>query len=456
MTPTRRHFLGTAGASLGVPLLARQQAVSPAKSSPNDKIQIALIGCGGMGQNDAKSSTATGLTKLVAACDCYDGRLEHMKEVYGQDIFTTKDYREILSRKDIDAIIIGTPDHWHQPITVAALKAGKDVYCEKPMVHSVEEGHAVVDAQHQSNRILQVGSQRVSSIIYAKARELYQQGAIGDLNMVEAWWDRNSAVGAWEYTVPLDADTQTCDWKTFQGDAPQKEWDPHRFFRWRCYRDYGTGVAGDLFVHLFSGLHYITSSIGPTRAFATGGLRFWKDGREVPDVMLGLFDYPKTQQHPAFNLVLRVNFVSGGEENQGFRFIGSKGVMTVGSKVTLSSTSELPDPGWSIETFSKKIQDEYKKEYFAKYPHSVLNPAYRPTLATMRPSQNEVFVPPHRYSDHFDHHLNFANAVRSRKPVVEDGVFGLRAAGPALLSNMSYFENKAIHWDPVAMKIVEA
>src|SRR4051812_17311596 len=144
MTPTRRHFLGTAGASFGVPLLARAAAPQPQKSSPNDKIQIALIGCGGMGQGDAKTSTSTGLTKLVAACDCYDGRLEHMKEVYGRDIFTTKKYEEILSRKDIDAVIIGTPDHWHRPITVAALKAGKDVYCEKPMVHSVSEGHMVI------------------------------------------------------------------------------------------------------------------------------------------------------------------------------------------------------------------------------------------------------------------------------------------------------------------------
>jgi predicted dehydrogenase len=456
MIPTRRHFLGAAGASLGVPLLARQTSPAAPKISANDKIQIALIGCGGMGQGDAKSSTATGMTKLVAACDCYDGRLEHMKEVYGGDIFTTKRYEEILSRKDIDAVLIGTPDHWHQPITVAALKAGKDVYCEKPMVHSVDEGHAIVDAQHQYRRILQIGSQRVSSIIYAKARELYQQGAIGDLNMVEAWWDRNSAVGAWQYAVPLDADTSTCDWNQFQGDAPKKEWDPHRFFRWRCYRDYGTGVAGDLFVHLFSGLHFITSSYGPRRAFATGGLRFWNDGREVPDVMLGLFDYPKTQHHPAFNLVLRVNFVSGGEETSGFRFIGSKGIMTVGSKVTLDKATEQADPGWSIATFSKKIQEEYQKEYFAKYPHSALNPNNHPTTASMRPSSDNVFVPPHGYSDHLDHHRNFALAIRSRKPVVEDGVFGLRAAGPALLSNMSCFEKKTIHWDPVAMKITEA
>lgn len=455
MNPTRRHFLGAAGASLGAPLFARQ--VAPRATTPaNDKIQIALIGCGGMGQGDAQSSTATGMTKLVAACDCYDGRLAHMKEVYGADIFTTKNYQEILSRKDIDAVMIGTPDHWHQPITVAALKAGKDVYCEKPMVHSIDEGHAVIDAQHQSGRILQIGSQRVSSIIYAKARDLYREGAIGELNMVEAWWDRNSAVGAWEYTVPLDANTETCDWTQFQGDAAKKEWDPHRFFRWRCYRDYGTGVAGDLFVHLFSGLHFITGAIGPTRAFATGGLRFWNDGREVPDVMLGLFDYPKTTEHPAFNLVLRVNFVSGGEENEGFRFIGSKGIMTVGHTVTLNSTTENPDPGLSIDTFSAAIQKECRADYVAKYPHTLLNPANRLSAASMLPARHEVFSPPSHYSDHLDHHRNFALAVRSRKPVIEDGVFGFRAAAPALLSNMSYFEKKEIYWNPGEMKLGKA
>jgi predicted dehydrogenase len=455
MSTTRRHFLGAAGAGIGVPLLGRQ-ATSPRKVSANDKIQIALIGCGGMGQGDAKSSVATGLTQLVAACDCYDGRLEHMKEIYGSQVFTTRDYREILARKEIDAVIIGTPDHWHRTISVDALNAGKDVYCEKPMVHSIDEGHAVIEAQQKTGRILQVGSQRVSSLVYAKAKEMFRQSAIGELNMVEAWWDRNSAVGAWEYTVPLDADATTCDWDRFQGDASKREWDPHRFFRWRCYKDYGTGVAGDLFVHLFSGLHFITSSIGPTRAFATGGLRFWTDGREVPDVMVGLFEYPARQQHPAFNLMLRVNFVSGGEENSGFRFIGSKGIMTVGRTVTLNSTPEETEPGWSIETFSDAIQKEYKKQYFVKYPHSRYNPNYRPAPVSIQPTRQEVFAPPHGYSDHYEHHLNWAHAIRTRKPVVEDAVFGFRAAGPALLSNMSYFESKVIRWDPVAMKIGEA
>ncbi|MFL6463123.1 MAG: Gfo/Idh/MocA family protein, partial [Bryobacteraceae bacterium] len=142
---TRRDFLTAAAAGLTGSLLP--SPAFPQFSSPNDQVQIALIGCGGMGQNDAKSSVATGLTKLVAACDCYDGRLEHMKELYGRDIFTTRRYEEVLERKDIDAVIIGAPDHWHQKITVDALNAGKHVYCEKPMVQHVEDGYPVIEAQ---------------------------------------------------------------------------------------------------------------------------------------------------------------------------------------------------------------------------------------------------------------------------------------------------------------------
>ena len=144
--------------------------------------------------------------------------------------------------------------------------------------------------------------------MYLKAHELYKSGAIGELNLVEAWLDRNTAIGAWEYTIPPDASTTTCDWTQFQGGAPKHPWDPKRFFRWRNYRDYGEGVAGDLFVHLITGLHTVTASEGPKRIYATGGLRYWKDGRDVPDVMLATMDYPETDKNPAFNMVLRVNF----------------------------------------------------------------------------------------------------------------------------------------------------
>jgi predicted dehydrogenase len=445
---TRRSFLSSSlAAGFASPLFAKRGLQGSTGKSANDKIQIALIGCGGMGQGDAKSSTATGLTRLVAAADCYTGRLEHMKETYGKDILVTRDYQEILARPDIDAVLIGTPDHWHRQVTIDSLKARKDVYCEKPMVQHIDDGAPVIAAQNDSKQILQIGSQRVSSVIYKKAQELYQSGAIGKLNMVEAWWDRNSAVGAWEYTIPPDADTQTCDWPRFEGRAQKTEWDPKRFFRWRCYRDYGTGVAGDLFVHLFSGLHFITGAQGPTRVYATGGLRFWKDGRDVPDVLIGLYDYPESASHPAFNLILRVNFVSGAEETEGFRFIGSDGIMTVGSNVTLTKPPKSSTPGYSIGTFSEPEQAAFLKQYHEKYPEVRVTPNGMPNY------EEQVFEAPLHYSDHFDHHLNFALAVRARQPVVEDATFGFRAAGPALLSNISYFEKRVVEWDPQAMRM---
>jgi predicted dehydrogenase len=446
MPKTRRHFLTSTAAGLGLAGFA-QAAQSGRKLSSNDKVQFALIGAGGMGSGDTESALATGLTKLVAVSDIYQGRLTRAKERWGNDIFTTRDYREVLARPDIDAVIIGTPDHWHSKISIDAMAAGKDVYCEKPMVQHVEDGKPVIEAAKKYNRIIQVGSQRVSSIVYQKAKDLIAAGAIGQVNMVEAWWDRNSAIGAWQYTLPLDATPENIDWDTFLGRAPKHEFDPIRLFRWRNYRDYGTGVAGDLFVHLFSGMHFVTGAIGPTRVFATGGLRFWNDGRDVPDVLVGLYDYPETPKMPAFNLALRVNFVNGAGETSGFRFVGSEGVLKIDNGVTVSKQLNETEPGMSIETFSESTQAEFKKRYREQYPLS------KPNADAMRPQSEDVYLPPRGYSDHLDHHRNFFTAVRTRQPITEDATFGLRAAGPALLSNLSYFNNKLMEWDPHTMTV---
>jgi predicted dehydrogenase len=171
-------------------------------------------------------------------------------------------------------------------------------------------------------------------------------------------------MGAWNYTVPPDASTETCDWPRFLGTAPKIPFNAEQFFQWRKWKAYGSGVAGDLFVHLFSGTHFITGSHGPTRGMATGALRFWKDGRDVPDVMLGLFDYPE-----GFNLSLRVNFVDGGEESEGLIFTGSEGTMEIGGNaVTVSRVPRENGPGYTINTFTEATQKQIIAEYEAKYP----------------------------------------------------------------------------------------
>ncbi len=445
--PDRRTFLQSALKTATAAAVATQlrpliaQSSTPAPRSPNDSIQLALIGAGIQGQGDTKTALQVPGVKLVAVADCYDGRLTHAKELWGPDLFTTRDYREILARKDVDAVLIATPDHWHKQAAVDALGAGKDVYLEKPMIHIYPDGPEIIDAARRSHQIIQIGSQRVSSIVYAKAKELLASGAIGKLNMVTARWDRNSAIGAWDYSIPLDASTETCDWPRFLGTAPKIPFSAERFFQWRKWKDYGSGVAGDLFVHLFSGTHFITGAHGPTRAMATGAIRFWKDGRDADDVLLALFDYPE-----GFNLSLHVNFVDGGEESEGFLFTGSEGLMEIaGNTVTVTRTPLESEPGYTVSTFADAMQKEYIEQYRKKYP--ITHPSGPPA------QEIQTFAAPKGYSDSYDHFHNFFNSVRSRQPVVEDATFGFRAAGAALLSNLSAERGSVVHWNPETMKL---
>ncbi|MFM9907780.1 MAG: Gfo/Idh/MocA family protein [Chitinophagaceae bacterium] len=407
------------------------------KFGPNDQIQIALIGAGGMGNADTDTAITIPGVKLIAACDLYDGRLEQARKKYGAGIFTTRDYKEILARKDIDAVIIATPDHWHKDIAVDAMNNGKSVYVEKPMIQNINEGTAVVEAQKRTNKILQVGSQGMSSLGNDKAKQLFESGAIGQLNYVEGFWARNTPGGAWQYDMPADASTQNIDWKRFLKDKPNVAFDPRRFFRWRCFRDYGTGVGGDLFVHLLSSLHYIISSMGPTKIMATGGLRYWKDGRDVPDVLLGMFDYPQTEKHPAFNLSLRVNFVDSTRDGSYFRLVGNEGYMIVDwEKVTLYRNFSYPPDNYATILKQKQYAPDYDRKKMPE-PDS--------TIYTVEQGYKGA---------HYDHFYNWARAIRGGKAVIEDAAFGYRAAAPAVLCNDSYFQEKAIKWDPFKMQLI--
>ena len=453
MTPndrptSRRGFLGSLAASAiaagATPhwLSAAERSIADSmtrthRRSRNDDIQLAVIGAGGMGMADVQTALRIPGVRLVAAADCYDGRLTAVKERHGSDVFTTRDYREILARDDIDAVIVGTPDHWHQRISVDALRAGKNVYCEKPMVHRIEEGAELIRAQRESGKTFQVGSQGMSSLGNEKAKQLLEEGAIGELNYAEGFWARNDPIGAWQYAIPEDASEETVDWNMFLGEAPPRDYDPLRIFRWRNYRDYGTGVSGDLFVHLFSSLHFVTSSHGPRKVMAQGGLRYWKDGREVPDVLLGMFDYPESSAHPPFNLSLRVNFVDGTSGSTFLRLVGSEGAMDVTwTDVVLRRNKSVSPTDVFLQAKSAEAEMEYQRK-------------------EMLPPAESVYTAESGYEGaHYDHFMNFFNGVRNGTPVAEDAVFGLRAAAPALACNDSYFDEKVVSWDPEAMEVL--
>jgi predicted dehydrogenase len=414
----------------------------------NDKVNLALIGSGIQGIYDTTTALKVPGVQLVAVCDLYTGRLARARELWGEDLFTTRDYREILARKDVDAVIIATPDHWHMKIAVDALSAGKAVYCEKPMVQKFEEGKALIEAQKRSGSVCQVGSQGMSSLGNEKARQLYKEGAIGDIVLLDMYNDRYSSEGAWQYPIPTDANPETIDFDTFLGNAPEKPFDPTRFFRWRNYRDYGTGVAGDLFVHAFSTLHHILDSDGPVRAVSSGGLRYWKDGRDVPDVTLTLYDYPSTDTHAAFNASFRVNFIAGSGDGGGFRIIGTEGSMEVGQNSVRLVRSKLG-----------RVPSDYSMIAYTEAEQAKLRDSFERTIPDPRSDKlatgETLWKAPYDYKGgHYDHFYNFFNAIRSGQPVIQDPTFGFRAGGAALLANESYYRNKPVAWDPVLMKLV--
>lgn len=441
---TRRTFLKTTAASAAAASMAGTASARTGwQGSANDRIRVASIGFGQQGRTNSLIAVSVPGVDLVGVADLYEGRRKRAQEYHGASLYVTNDYREFLDRSDIDAVIVSTPDHWHSTICIEAMEAGKDVYCEKPMVQQLEQGRQMIEAERRTGRILQVGSQRSSSPISAKARDLLAQGVIGDLIQIEAHYRRSSMNGAWEYVIPPDASPKTVDWDRFLGHAPKRPFDADRFFRWRSYWDYGTGIPGDLFVHLLTGIHFITGSHGPERISADGGIRFWKDGREVPDLIMALYRYPENSRHPAFNVLMQVNFADM-EEGSSLRFVGSEGVMTVGRTVNVYHKPRLYDIEPSISTFPQKMQDQlvaaYKKEH----------PEYYEDYQTEE--TRDISSPPDlaRRSLHFE---TFLEGMRTRKPVLQNSVFGFRAAAPALAVNIAYREDRVVHWDPESMKL---
>ena len=432
---SRRKFLGVsaaAGASLAAKNILLDSPLYAQNTTANNRVRFGIIGVGMQGNGLLNSSIQLPGIECTAACDLYDGRLSLAKEIAGPNLKTTRRYQELLDDKEIDCIIAAVPDHWHKKILIDAVSAGKDVYCEKPMSHSAADGVEMVAATKKSGRIVQVGSQRVSSVLMTKAKELITQGTLGDLMMVEATLGRNTPSGAWQYPPPPDLSPQTLDWDTWIGSAPKHAFDPILFARWRCWKEYGTGVAGDLLVHLMSGFMYMTGfNQPPDRAMSSGGILRWKDGRNMPDVLTTLFEFKGSP------IYMRINL--GTETQEGYRFMGSKGIMDVNhSGVTFTSQSGVDtNLVWYTASYPKPLREEYGKQWHEENDMVLAKQAGGETVTYQGP----------QYDDTKPHLWNFFEAVRTRKPVVEDVVFGHHAALACHMANESYFRKSAVYWD---------
>ncbi len=426
--------LALAAAFPGAPRGLEAQAVQQAsENAGGDPVRFASIGVGIEGSSLLRAAVTLPQAKCVAACDLYDGRHTLAREIAGADIRTTRAYREILDDRNIEAVVIAVPDHWHKQITVDALKAGKDVHCEKPMSHSIAEGEEMVRAVEGSKNFVQVGSQRVSSALFLKAKELYDSGAIGEVHQVELQLGRNSPGGAWVYPPPLDLSPATLDWETWQGKAPKRPFDPIRFARWRAWHEYGTGMAGDLMVHLLSGMQFVTGiNAIPNKAHSVGGIVRWNDGRNMPDMMVTSFAYGAVP--------VTVRLTLGTETPEVTRIMGPKGMIEVsntssGHAVTLISQLGIDrSPDYGINGFPAAMHAAYEKQWHAEHDAFLEEHVLDETRVWSGPS----------WDDLRPHLATFFNAVRSRKPVAEDVVFGHHAAAACHMANSSYFEDKVI------------
>jgi predicted dehydrogenase len=276
-------------------------------------------------------------------------------EVYAAPVFALypkakryRDYRVMLEKeKGIDAVIIGTPDHWHRIHTVEALRAGKHVYLEKPMTLGVEDGPEMIAAAKASGRVLQIGSQGISSKMQETAREMIRAGKLGKVTLIRASFNRNTRSGAWLYPIPPDANEKTVDWAAFLGPAPKKPFSLERFFRWRCYWDYSGGIATDLFVHLLTTIHFMMDAQMPSRVVAMGQNYRYKETHEVPDTVNAVLEYPE-----GFAVNLSSTFNNQASSESGFEVLGTEAALVLrGDQMVLKPETTSEDNGWVVSSW---------------------------------------------------------------------------------------------------------
>ncbi len=435
---SRRDFvrLGAAVATVGAAASAKAVQVTTLpgamQAETERKIRFVSIGTGIRGCDLLRSAAKVPNCECAGTADLYTMHQRAGQEAYGKDIPTVRDYRSLLDRTDVDAVIVAVADFQHRRVVLDSIDAGKDVYCEKPMSHNVGDGLAMVDAVQKNTRIFEAGSQRVSNAVFQKAAEMVKEGRLGEVTLIEGHTDRNSDSGAWVYPIAPDASLETIDWKGWLRDAPERPFDAARFFRWRCFADYGEGVAGDLYVHLLSGMQCVSGiNAIPSRAYSMGNLTHFKDGRDFPDLLATLYDYPGV----TVSLHCNQNNDAAGDSTI---FYGREGTLAIkGSTLTFTPQDARPQPEWySTDGWTAEAKKKYYDDWWAAHPQK-----------TGEPSLTETYAPPQGYDDTAAHLANFFRAVETREKVLEDEVFGNNTAIACHMANHSYFNRTPAVWD---------
>jgi predicted dehydrogenase len=423
---TRRTFVKTGIAAAGASAIYHRN-VHARILGANDRINIGCIGLGGRGTSVMRETKKIGETtrpaQIVAVCDVYRKRLNRAKELSGAEL-ATLDYREVIARKDIDAVIIATPDHWHAPMAIDAMKAGKDVYCEKPMTRTVEEARKFYEAAKATNRVVQIGSQTTSSDQWWKARKAIEDGMIGQLLMSQGSYHRNSIEGEWNYEIDPNAGPQGkgddfIDWTAWLGSAPKRAFSGERFFRFRKYWDYSGGIATDLFYHVVAPLNICWGEAQfPHKVMASGGTYVFKDGREVPDTFHLIAEFAKGHSLVLSSSMANSQHIPG---------------LIRGHEGTIMMVPQGAFEG-RVDHITVTPERIAKKKFVEKW------------------GQEEVKLPTEARELHME---NFLRCVKTREKTVLDALTGYKAMATIAMAVQSYREGRVLYFNEAAQRVTD-
>ena len=410
---SRRGFITK---SAGAAILAAP-GVLPALGQ-NSKVHLGWIGTGSRGSYliDRMKQGSGDLVEVTAVCDAYTERLTAAKDkvatLWGNSPKTYKDFQDLLADRNVDAVVIATPEHLHYSMYMAALKAGKNIYVEKPLAHTIEEGKEMLVAAQKAGKVIQVGTQNRSNSLYQQARQMVADGMIGDVHYVRAFWYRNSLENdpAWRYVIPAGANPENTDWNKFLGAAPKKPFDLQRYYQWRLYWDYSGGISTDLLVHQTDITNFVCDKTVPLSCMASGGVYRWtQDDREVPDTLSALYEYPGK-----FHINYSCYF---GNDHYGYgeNFMGNEG---------------------TIEVLNRQQLHFYPEKFRGKAPANV---SARKEVHVDLPGNDNKAVEAHM--------RNWVDAMNGKAKVIAPPEKGQEAAIGGHMATLSLRNQKKIIWD---------
>ncbi len=371
----------------------------------NDRLRMGAIGTGGRGQYLMKELNRTGAVEWVAVCDVYSVRRDAAATLAGGSVKTYNDHRQLLDHKEIDAVVVATPDHWHSQVTVDACKAGKDVYVEKPMVHNPRDGQAIVRAAREYKRIIQVGMQARAIPHFQEARQKYvDSGALGKVGLVKTWYDANNG---YTLTPPpgMERKPEGMDWDRWCGPGPKVAWNPGIYFSPYKWLHYDGGMIMGIGIHVIDSAHQFMKLSKPRAAVAGGGIYHYNDGRDTPDVINLILEYP-----------------------QGLNVTFEAEIMTVGMKGSLAGL-ELRGTGGVLLVNRYDAAHGYE---YTPHPRNSTTPAAR---AKGDPPSAEWLV------------KNWLDCIRTRQKPVANEEEGYYSSMACFMGNQAYRTKSRVVWD---------